>query len=105
MYRSFLYSLLILIASMSFAGRGPTHKSLRAYAMGNAFVAVAEDKEAVYYNPAGLNLINKLGNFETNPEMGYYARKLLDMRLNVGVSLPLSQAQEAYSIGSVIQKV
>ncbi|NLB62887.1 MAG: hypothetical protein GX801_02095 [Fibrobacter sp.] len=105
MYRSILFSLLILFATMSFAGRGPTHKSLRAYAMGNAFVAVAEDKEAVYYNPAGLNLINKLGNFETNPEMGYYARKLLDMRLNVGVSLPLSQAQEAYSIGTDIQKV
>ncbi len=97
--------LLVCVMPLSWAGRGPTHKSLRAYAMGNAFVAVAEDKDAVYYNPAGLNLINKLGNYKTNPELGYYVHNFIDMRLNLGLDLPMTEAMEAYRIGRKFQKI
>lgn len=102
---SFVLLSALVMAPQIFAGRGPTHKSLRAYGMGNAFVAVAEDKEAVYYNPAGLNLINKLGNYETNPELGYYVHNFIDMRLNLGLDVPVSEAMGAYSLGRDVQKM
>lgn len=96
--------LLILgLSVVAMAGKAPMHKSLRAYAMGNAFVAVAEDKEAVYYNPAGLNLINRLGNYEDHPELGYYPHNFLDARINVGLDIPLSEAKDAYILGKDLQ--
>jgi len=93
------YSILLLLASTLYAAQGPVHKSLRAYAMGNAFVAVAEDKDAVYYNPAGLNLINRLGNYEKYPELGYYPNNFIDARISTGVNLPVSQGYQAYKLG------
>jgi len=97
--------LIALVVSLGYAGTGPVHKTLRAYAMGNAFVAVAEDKDAVYYNPAGLNLINRLGNYEDYPEYGYYPSNFIDARINVGLDVPLSQAWQAYKVGTKVQKV
>ncbi len=97
--------LLALCASSSFAGTGPVHKSLRAYSMGNAFVAVVDDKDAVYYNPAGLNHLNNLGNYEKNPELGYYPSNFIDMRINIGLRAPVSEARAAYSLGRKFQKI
>jgi hypothetical protein len=73
--------LALLLASSVFAARGPQFNSLRAHSMGGAFVAVVDDKDALYYNPAGLNLINRLGNYEMDPERGYYAPNAADFRL------------------------
>ena len=60
--------LLVLLAltfvAISFAAKAPTHRSIRAEAMGNAHVALVDDKEAIYFNYAGLNQINRLGNYE-----------------------------------------
>ena len=94
---------LLLLASALFAGSGPMHKTLRAYGMGNAFVAVGEDKDAIYYNPAGLNLINRLGNYEKYPELGYYPNNFIDMRLNIGLDVPFSEGYKAYQLGSRVQ--
>lgn len=105
MYRLFVLGIVCLAFNPLYAGKGPIHKSLRAYGMGNAFVAVAEDKEAVYYNPAGLNLINRLGNYEKNPELGYYPHNFIDMRINVGVAAPLSEALDVYNLGKDIQEL
>ncbi|HSQ42377.1 MAG TPA: hypothetical protein VLM37_08880 [Fibrobacteraceae bacterium] len=102
-FPSLLFSFLFVLVPLSEAGKGPTHKSLRAYAMGNAFVAVAEDKEAVYYNPAGLNLINRLGNYEDHPELGYYPSNFIDMRVNIGLRAPYTEASQAYELGKKIQ--
>jgi len=63
------------------AAKGPEYRSLRVHGMGGAFVAVADNKDALYYNPAGLNLINRMGNFEKNPEMGYMPNKSFEVRL------------------------
>ena len=41
---------ILCCASVLFAAKGPNHKSLRAYSMGNAHIAVVDDKEAIYYN-------------------------------------------------------
>jgi hypothetical protein len=71
------------------AAKGPEYRSLRVHGMGGAFVAVADNKDALYYNPAGLNLINRMGNFEKNPDMGYMPRKRFEFRLlTVSASLP-----------------
>jgi len=97
--------LMALSTSALFAAKGPTHKSLRAYGMGNAFVAVVDDKEAIYYNPAGLNLINRLGNYELDPERGYYPHNYLDMRINVGAQAPLQTTLDAYRLGNRVTDI
>ncbi|MBI2711804.1 MAG: hypothetical protein HYX41_02915 [Bdellovibrio sp.] len=38
----------------------PLYRGARAQAMGNAFVAVADDEEAIFYNPAGLAGIKRI---------------------------------------------
>ena len=75
--------LVLFCAASCLAAQGPKHKSLRAYAMGNAHVAIVDDKEALYYNYAGLNQMNKLGNYEKHPEVGYYPHNSFDMRINL----------------------
>ncbi len=40
-------------AAVGFEGR-PLYRGLRAQAMGNAFTAVADDEQAIFFNPAGL---------------------------------------------------
>ena len=56
--------------------------------MGNAFVAVVDNKDALYYNPAGLNLINALGNPSRRPGI-IYPRNRMDLRMDVaGITLP-----------------
>ena len=96
---------ILLFATLAIADMGPVHKTLRAYAMGNAFVAVVDDQDAVYYNPAGLNLINRLGNYESYPEYGYYPRNFIDARINFGLDVPLTQAWDAYKLGTQIQSL
>lgn len=94
------------LATLSFAIKAPTHHSLRAEAMGNAHVAIADDKEAIYFNYAGLNQINRLGNFEKRPEQGYYPRNLIgDMRLNFGGAGPFEKYFATYNDVKELQKL
>jgi hypothetical protein len=95
---SFSILFILVLTTSLFATRGPVHKSFRAMTMGNAFVAVSDDKEAVYYNPAGLNLMGKLGNYKTDPELGYYPNDWLDMQFNIGGGVPYGEARTAYSL-------
>lgn len=86
------------VAVASFAAKAPTHHSLRAEAMGNAHVAVVDDKEAIYFNYAGLNQINRLGNYAKKPEQGYYPRNFIgDMRLNLGGAGPFEKYFSTYN--------
>jgi hypothetical protein len=87
-------ALSFLFCCFVFAGaaKGPEYRSLRAHGMGGAFVAAADGKDALYYNPAGLNLIHRLGNFEKNPEMGYMPSPHSEVRLfSVTVFLPANE--------------
>jgi hypothetical protein len=98
-----MYILLFMIlatgAGTAFALKGPEHKTLRPLGMGNAFVAVADDKDALHYNPAGLNLINSLGNRKKRPEMGYYPSDAFDMHMNfLGLGLPLGTAYNLLAV-------
>ncbi len=103
----------ILLCSFAFASaaKGPQYRSLRVHGMGGAFVAVADNKDALYYNPAGLNLMNRLGNYEENPDMGYMPRKRFEFRLiTVSGSLPGNTITDAIdlcgapSIGKIVKK-
>lgn len=96
---------VLLLATSPHAMRGPIHKTLRAYAMGNAFTALAYDKDAVYYNPANLWLINRLGNYKKTPELGFYPRNIIDMRLNFGPLVPISEALKSYQLSRDIAEV
>jgi hypothetical protein len=72
---------------------GPLHRTLRPLAMGNAFVAVADDKESMHYNPAGLNLMGRLGNKELRPELARYPMDKFDMHMDFfGTALPVDDA-------------
>ncbi|MCI6874267.1 MULTISPECIES: outer membrane protein transport protein [Hallerella] len=96
--------LLILACAISaFAAQGPRHKSLRAYAMGNAHVAIVDGKEAIYYNYAGLNQMGRLGHYDIRPETGFYPSNDIDMRLNIGGAGPFYDAQDIYEIFNDIQ--
>jgi len=94
------------LATLSFAAKAPTHHSLRAEAMGNAHVAVADDKEAIYFNYAGLTQINRLGNYDKRPEQGYYPRNLIgDMRLNLAGAGPFEKYFSTYNDVTELQKL
>lgn len=98
-----IFFTLCLTATFLFAAKGPVHKSLRAYSMGNAHVAVVDDKEAIYYNYAGLAQINRLGNFKKRPQQGYYPRNFINMRLNVGGAVPFQDFLNGYNLAMDIQ--
>ncbi len=96
-------SLLLALAGMAFvaaesmAAPGPQQRSLRGLSMGNAFVALVDDKDALYYNPAGLNLINSLGNPSARPGLAAYPRTRLNARVNVvGAALPYGDAMDFF---------
>ena len=101
--------LLVLLAltfvATSFAAKAPTHRSIRAEAMGNAHVALVDDKEAIYFNYAGLNQINRLGNYDMRPEQGYYPRNIGDMRLNLGGAGPFETYFSTYNVAKDVQKI
>ena len=72
---------------------GPLHRTLRPLAMGNAFVAVSDDKDAMHYNPAGLNLMGRLGNANLRPEMSRYPLNKFDMHMDfLGTAIPVDEA-------------
>jgi hypothetical protein len=73
--------------------------------MGNAHVAVVDDKEAIYFNYAGLSQINRLGNYEKRPEQGYYPRNYFDMRLNLGGAGPFESYISTYQDAKDLQKL
>jgi hypothetical protein len=84
---------LLLVTALAGARSGPEHRSFRPLAMGNAFVAVVDDKDALYYNPAGLNLINSLGNPAARPDKANYPRNRFNARIDlVGLAIPLTDA-------------
>ena len=80
--------------------------------MGGAFVAVADNKDALYYNPAGLNLISRLGNFEKNPDMGYMPFSQSEVRLfSAAIFLPAKEINTvidvcgAPRVGTIVKRV
>lgn len=98
--------LIALTAVLSFAAKAPTHHSLRAESMGNAHVALVDDKDAIYFNYAGLSNINRLGNFEKRPEQGYYPRNLYgDMRLNLGGAGPFESYFSTFGYAKDVQRL
>ncbi|MBO7384651.1 MAG: hypothetical protein J6U07_08625 [Fibrobacter sp.] len=104
MHHIVISSLILLTAVVSFAAKAPTHHSIRAEGMGNAHVAVVDDKEAIYYNYAGLSQINRLGNYDKRPEQGYYPRNFLgDMRLNLGGAGPFETYFSTYNVAKDLQ--
>jgi len=87
------------VAGEAAAAAGPQYRSLRAQSMGNAFVAVVDNKDALYYNPAGLNLINALGNPSARPGLANYPRTRLNARVNlVGAAAPLSEMNDFFDL-------
>ena len=95
----FFCGLLLTVFSLSHGRKGPEHRTLRPLAMGNAFVAIVDDKDALHYNPAGLNLIGRLGNKKKRPEMGYYPSDYIDMHMNfIGTGIPVGTALDLLSI-------
>lgn len=93
-----LFRCGVALALMPFAAEaasGPQYRSLRALSMGNAFVAVVDNKDALHYNPAGLNLINSLGNPERRPGQSSYPRTRLNARVNlIGGTAPANNLIE-----------
>lgn len=96
MKKALVLLFALAFSTATFAAKAPTHHSIRAESMGNAHVAVVDDKEAIYFNYAGLSQINRLGNYEKRPEQGYYPRNYFDMRLNVGGAGPFESYVSAY---------
>ena len=108
----FSLALSFLLFTFAYAAKGPEYRSLKVHGMGGAFVAVADNKDALYYNPAGLNLISRLGNFEKNPDMGYMPSPHSELRfLSAAIFLPANEINNvldacgAPKVGTIIKKV
>jgi hypothetical protein len=81
------------MASLAVAEIGPIHRTLRPLAMGNAFTALVDDKDAMHYNPAGLNLMGRLGNAAKRPMLARYPTDKFDMHMDfLGTALPVNEA-------------
>jgi len=95
----FPLALLFLLFTFAYSAKGPAYRSLKVHGMGGAFVAVADGKDALYYNPAGLNLIGRLGNFEKDPDMGYMPRLHSEVRLvSATVFLPADEINNVIDV-------
>jgi hypothetical protein len=93
-----LVAALAALAGNASAASAPEYRAFRGLAMGNAFVAVVDDKDALYYNPAGLNLINALGNASSRPSLAGYPRNRFNARMNaVGATAPMENLLDFYS--------
>jgi len=104
--------LSFLLFTFAYSAKGPEYRSLKVHGMGGAFVAVADSKDALYYNPAGLNLISRLGNFKKDPDMGYMSNQHSDVRLfSTDVFLPANEISDVIDIcgaprlGTIIKRV
>jgi hypothetical protein len=76
-----------IFLTSAFALQGPEHKSLRPLSMGNAFVALAEGREALHYNPAGLNRLPASGD----------AAARMDAHVGlIGADAPWAQTREGW---------
>jgi len=105
-----LFNRLIFILFCSFvfidAAKGPQYNSLRVRGMGGAFVAVADDRTAIYYNPAGLNLMNRFGNFEKNPDMGYLPNQDFEFKFFGGtITTPAQEIKDAQNVCGTSRKL
>ena len=105
MKKTIVLFFALAFSTAAFAAKAPTHHSIRAESMGNAHVAVVDDKEAIYFNYAGLSQINRLGNYEKRPEQGYYPRNYFDMRLNLGGAGPFESYISTYQDAKDLQKL
>lgn len=86
-------TVALALAAGAWGRSGPEHRTLRPLAMGNAFVAVADDKDAMHYNPAGLNLMGRLGNSNLRPRMSRYPLDKFDMHMDfLGTAIPVDEA-------------
>lgn len=88
----FAITLTALGATTSLCGATPTkssrpwtHFGIRPLAMGNAFVAVADDYNAIFYNPAGLGRLDSFDGETINPRLeisesvGEFAKSVADL--------------------------
>jgi len=68
---AFIVASMVLSATSSFAAELVwTHYGVRPLAMGNAYVAVADDYNALFYNPAGLARLESWHGELFNPQFG-----------------------------------
>src|SRR3989338_7925440 len=74
----------ILLAVFYFPGKAPAeelplfYQGLRPLGMGGAFTAVADDENAIFYNPAGMNNIEGFGGVEILNPFVEVSRETID---------------------------
>lgn len=91
--RSLPLLAIVGLAAEAWGISGPQHRTLRPLAMGNAFVAIADDKDAMHYNVAGLNLMGRLGNGNLDPAQQRYPLDKFDMHMDfLGTAIPVDDA-------------
>lgn len=91
-------SLLCLLALSipAAAKRGPLNRSYRSLGMGGAFVAIADDRDAIHVNPAGLAQIGRKGTFVPLDSLGYW-RERMELQWNpAGFDLPIGTLADLY---------
>jgi len=86
------------------AGFALVNQGTAAMAQGNAFVAEADDPSAIYYNPAGLNQIQR-PTFYTNGFLYYPEREFHGGGLSAEASPKLSETLSAYFVYPVIPRL
>lgn len=88
-----MLALCLAPAAVVRAAPGPQFKSARALSMGNAFAAVAGSRDALHYNPAGLNLIDR------NAPSTSSLRERVDARLTlVGLHAPWDETRYGWGL-------
>lgn len=90
---SFLFSLILIFTSLQAGGWNNTLMGWRALGLGGAFVGVADDPSAIFYNPAGLvfqrEVFNlSIGGFSIWPTHEYVMPMGTKAYSNYNVSLP-----------------
>ena len=103
-----LLALLLALWSLTAPAWGGgftlSQQGTAAMAQGAAFVAEADDPSAIYYNPAGLNQIQR-PVFYTSGFLYYPDREFHGSGLSAGTEHQLSQTMSAYFVFPVIPRL
>lgn len=92
----FLMVLFVFVSCMGMAAEYPyIYKGFRPMGMGGAFVAVSNDANALYYNPAGLADIDSIraSIFGLEVEAGKYTQSLIQDALDTDFGNEMESAQ------------
>ena len=99
----FVWMMSVFCPSLAFSrDQSWTHYGLRPLAMGNAYVSVADDYNALFYNPAGLARLKEWDGEFLNPSVEY--SKNFPAAINDATNLAKNSSNSSKAVLDLLEK-